>query len=109
MPSTYKVLGQAAPGAATPADLYTVPAATSAIVSALTVCNRGGSASNFRVAVRPAGAALANAHYLFYDAEIGAKATIVLPGGLSLAATDVLTVYASTADCSFTASGVELT
>lgn len=109
MAAAYKVLGQVAPSATTNTTLYTVPSATQAVLSQLTVCNRSTSAANIRVAVRPAGATLTNAHYLFYDAEIAAKATLVLPGGLSLAATDVLTVYASAADCSFTATGVELT
>lgn len=109
MATTYKVLGQQAPSATSATTLYTVPSSTSAILSTLTVCNRGTSAASFRVAVRPAGATLANEHYLFYDAEVGANGTVVLPAGLALATTDVITVYASTANLSFTASGVELT
>jgi hypothetical protein len=66
MATTYEVLGQSAPSAATDDDLYTVPSATSAVVSTLSICNRGVS-TTFRVAVRPAGATLANQHYIVYD------------------------------------------
>jgi hypothetical protein len=40
MPTTYKVLGQAAPTANTLTDVYTVPSATQAVISTITVCNQ---------------------------------------------------------------------
>jgi hypothetical protein len=108
MATTYKVLGQSAPAATTAADLYTVPAATEAIVSTITVANRGASAGTYRVYVRPAGASVANQHYLIYDASLSAKSTDTMTLGITLAATDVVSVYASTADFSFNAFGTEL-
>lgn len=108
MPSTYKVLGQAAPAANTDSTLYTVPSATSAVCSTLTVCNRGVSAT-FRVAVRPAGATLANQHYVVFDNFVNANDTIFLTLGITLAATDVVTIRASTGDVSFNLYGVENT
>lgn len=104
----YKVLGQIAPAAITATTLYTVPAATSAVVSTLTVANRGGDTS-FRVAIRLAGAALANAHYLAYDAALAANDTVLLTLGLTLSATDVVTVYAGTSELSFGLYGSEMT
>lgn len=106
--TTYKTLGQSAPSATTETTLYTVPAETSAVVSTLTVCNRGAAAGTFRVAVRPAGAGLANQHYIVYDASIAAKDSIFLTLGLTLATTDVVTVYASSGDFSFNLSGSEI-
>jgi len=106
--TTYKVLGQSAPSATTATALYTVPAATSAVVSTINVCNRSGVNVDFRVAVRPAGASLANQHYLCYDLVVPANDSIALTLGVSLAATDVLEVYAGTANLSFTAFGAEL-
>lgn len=105
--AAYKILGQAAPAATTAVDLYTVPAATQTVVSTITVANRAASATTFRLAARPAGAALADQHYLVYDAALTANTTATLTLGLSLAATDVLTVYAASADVAFGAFGVE--
>lgn len=108
MPTTYKVLGQSAPSATTATTLYTVPSATSAIVSTINICNRSSSADTFRIAVRPAGAALANSHYLAYDVSIPANDSISLTIGVSLATTDVVTCYAGTANLTFAAFGAEI-
>lgn len=107
MATTYKVLGQSAPSATTNTTLYTVPAATSAIVSTLSVCNRGVS-TTFRIAVRPAGAAIANEHYVIYDSYVNAGDTIFLTLGITLAATDVVTIYAGTTNISFGLFGSEI-
>jgi hypothetical protein len=108
MPTTYKVLGQSAPAATTEANVYTVPSATQTIVSTITVANREATAGTYRVYVRPAGASVANQHYLVYDASLPGNATDTLTLGVTLAATDVLSVYASTGDFSFNAFGSEL-
>ena len=108
MATTYKVLGQSAPAATTAADLYTVPAATEAIVSTITVANRGSTAGTYRVYVRPAGASVANQHYLIYDASLSANSTDTMTLGITLAATDVVSVYASNTNFSFNAFGTEL-
>ena len=108
MATTYKTLGQSAPSATTAAALYTVPAATETIISTITVCNRGTAAGTYRIAVRPNGATLANQHYLVFDASLPAKATDTLTLGITVDATDVVEVYASTADFSFNAFGSEL-
>lgn len=107
MATTYKVLGQSAPAATTNTDLYTVPAATSAVCSTLAIANRGVS-TTFRVAVRPAGATIANQHYIVYDSAISAGDSVFLTLGISLATTDVLTVYAGTTGLSFSLFGSEI-
>lgn len=109
MPTAYKVLGQSAPSATTDTTLYTVPSATSTVVSTITVCNRSGTTTTFRIAVRPAGAPIANQHYVVYDGAIAANDLLAFTLGLSLAATDVVTVRAGTADLTFNAYGSELT
>lgn len=101
-----KVLGQSNPAAATPTTIYTVPAATATVISSLTVCNRG-SATSFRIAIRPAGAALSNEHYLYFDVAIPANDTFIATVGLTLATTDVVTVYATDASLSFSLFGQE--
>lgn len=109
MPTAYKVLGQSAPAATTATTLYTVPAATQTVSSTLAVCNRDASSATYRVAVRPAGATLANQHYVVFDAALPGNTTDTISIGATLAATDVVTVYASTANFSFTLFGSELT
>ncbi len=102
-----KVLGQSAPAATTNTTLYTVPASTEAIGSSIVVCNRCVSPASFRVAVRPASAAIANQHYLYYDLPILGNDTFIATIGITLATTDVVTVYATVADLSFTLFGSE--
>ena len=108
MATTYKVLGQSNPSATTATTLYTVPSATSTVVSSISICNQASSAATYRIAVRPAGAALAAQHYIVYGATVPASDTTVLTLGLTLATTDVITVYASSANLSFNAYGSEL-
>lgn len=102
-----KVLGQSNPAATTATTLYTVPSAKQAVVSSLVVANLTATAATFRIAVRPAGASLANQHYIAYDITVGASDSTALTLGITLATTDVLTVYASTANLSFNAFGDE--
>lgn len=109
MPTNYKVLGQSAPSATTDTTLYTVPASTQAVISTVSVCNRGTSAATFRIAVRPDGAAIANQHYVAFDVAIDANATIPWTIGITLGDTDVITVRASSANLSFSAFGSEIT
>lgn len=109
MADAIKVLGQSDPAATTLTTLYTVPGATSAVVSTIVVANRGAAAGTFRVAVRPAGAAIADQHYIFYDVAIPANSTFAFTFGVTLATTDVISVYSSTSDFAFNAFGIEVT
>lgn len=108
MPTTYKVLGQAALSATTNTDVYTVPASTSAVVSTISVCNRANTATTFRIAIRPAGATLANQHYIAYDVALAANDTTNLTLGISLATTDVVTIYAASANVSVSIFGSQI-
>ena len=112
MPTAYKVLGQSNPSATTNTSLYTVPSSsTSTVVSTMTVCNQASTAGTFRIAVRPAGAAVANSQYIAYDTPIAANDTIALTLGVTLnftSAGDIITVYASSANMSFSAFGSEI-
>jgi glucose-6-phosphate dehydrogenase assembly protein OpcA len=108
MATVYKVLGQSNPSATTATTLYTVPASTSTVVSTISVANLTGTAATFRIAIRPAGATLANQHYLAYDVTVAASDTTVMTLGVTLATTDVITIYASTANLAFSAFGSEI-
>lgn len=108
MATTYKVLGQSNPAATTATTLYTVPAATEAVVSTIVIANLTSSAATFRIAIRPNGATLANSQYIAYDITVGASDSTALTLGVTLDATDIITVYASTANLTFTAFGSEI-
>lgn len=108
MATTYKVLAQSAPSATTATDLYTVGAGKSAVVSTIVVANRAATVATYRVAVRVAGATLENKQYIAYDVTVGASDSTTITLGITLAATDVVTVYASSANLSFSAFGTEI-
>lgn len=109
MATTLKVLGQAAPSATTLTTIYTVPALTSTACSSIVVCNRSATATSFRIAVQPAGASISNQHYLYYDVTIAGNDTFIATIGISLATTDVVSVYAGLATLSFSLFGQENT
>lgn len=110
MPVTYKVLGQASPSTTANVNLYTVPAATSAVTSTLTITNVNGNLALCRVYVRPAGATAAASNALIYDVAIMANDLNCITIGLTLAATDVITVQTSTANAlTFQLFGSEIT
>ena len=109
MPTTYKVLGQVAPAAATEVNLYTVPVSTQAVVSSIAITNQAASSATFRIAVRPsADATTAAKHYLVYGTTVGAADTVVLTIGVTLAASDKIQVFGSSATLSFSAYGSEI-
>jgi hypothetical protein len=102
-----KVLGQVNPAATTPQTLYTVPSAKSTVISTLVVANLASSAATYRIAIRPAGAALAANQYIAYDVALSANDSTALTLGITLATTDIVTIYASSANVNFTAFGDE--
>jgi hypothetical protein len=108
MATTYKVLGQSNPAATTATTLYTVPASTSTIVSTITICNQAASNDTYRIAIRPAGATLAAQHYIAFNGVVASYDSIGLTLGITLATTDVVTVYAGTANLSFGIFGSEI-
>ena len=108
MAATYKVLGQVNPAASTATTAYTVPSATETVISTITIANLGPAPATYRIAVRPNGAALENKHYVVYDANIAPQDTETLTLGMTMDATDVVTVLASTATMAFNLFGSEI-
>jgi glucose-6-phosphate dehydrogenase assembly protein OpcA len=108
MATTYKVLAQSNPAATTATDIYTVGTGKSTVVSTIVVANLAAADAQFRIAIRAGGATLANQHYIAYNVTVGASDSTTLTLGVTLAATDVVTVYASTATISFNLFGSEI-
>jgi hypothetical protein len=91
----YKILGQAAPANTSNADLYTVPAATEAIVSSIAIANVTATAATYRIYIRDGGAAAADSNALVKDASAAANSTTTIGIGITLSATDVITIQSS--------------
>jgi hypothetical protein len=108
MANTYKVLGQVAPSATTATTAYTCPSATQTVISSIVVANRAATSATYRISVRPNGATQANEHYIAYDITIAANDSIALTLGITIDASDVVTVYASSANLSFNLFGSEI-
>jgi hypothetical protein len=108
MATTYKVLGQSAPSATTDTTIYTVPAGTQTIISTISVCNRSQGEVLFRIAVRPNGASLANEHYIAYDSKVAGSDSTFITVGVTADAGDVISVYAGSANLSFSVFGSEI-
>jgi glucose-6-phosphate dehydrogenase assembly protein OpcA len=110
MPTTYKVLGQVNPAATTSTNLVTVTSTASSyvVISSISVANLAATDATFRIAVRPNAETLANKHYLAYDITVGASDTTVITAGITLDSSDVVDVYASSANLAFHAYGSEI-
>lgn len=106
----YKVLGRLAAAATTEETLYTVPSSSAAVVSTIVIANRSASARTYRIAVKPTtGTTLGNDHYLAYDVAIAANDSTALTLGITLAAGNTISCYASAAtSLTFQAFGSEL-
>lgn len=107
MATVDKVLGQEALAATTLTPVYTVPSATSTIVSTIIVANRSATPTTFRLSVAVAGAADDNKQYIAYDAPLAGNEIWSWTIGVTLAATDVLRAYAAAATVSVSAFGEE--
>lgn len=107
MTATRKVLGQQAPPAGVWTTLYTCASAGGAIVSCLSATNRTTTDTKIRVAVRPAGAVLADKHYELYDFVVPGNDRFSFVEGITLANTDVVAVWCEAATISFGAFGQE--
>ena len=111
MANVYKVLGRKAAAATTEEALYTVPSSTEAVVSTIVIANRNASNRTYRIAVKPtSGTTLADEHYIAYDVAVAANDSTALTLGITLAAGNSISVYASAASSlTFMAFGSEIT
>jgi hypothetical protein len=103
------VLGQSAPSTTSNADLITVGSGKQQIISSIVIANTTTANTTARVFVRIAGAAAAASNAVLYDVPIPLNSTASFTLGITLAATDVVTVRTSTSNAlTFTAFGTEL-
>lgn len=107
MANTYKSIYRVNPSAATLTSSSALGAAT--ILSTITVCNRSATATSFRIAVSPTGAAVADEDYLYYDVPISGNDTFQSTSGIAIQSGGIIRVYATLATLSFNFNGVEVT
>jgi len=111
MATAYKTLGQLDMTSATLTTLYTCPASTETVISTVIIANRATSADTFRLALRTDGDAISDKHFLAYDVPVAASDSTTLTLGITMAATDVLSVAAAgtASELSINAFGAEVT
>jgi hypothetical protein len=97
-------LGIADLAAATNTTLYTVPASTFSVVT-VSVCNRGATAANIRIAIASA-ASPADSEYIEYDVSLAAKG-VVERTGIVMDAGKLLVVRSSAINVSAVVYGIE--
>lgn len=106
MTTARSVLGQVVSSAAnTDTTLYTVPAATDAVCSALAVCNTDTSSHVYTIKIRIAGASSTTKQVVASAVPIGASTTQMVLHGLTLATTDVVTVQSDSVLVTFNLFG----
>ena len=103
MATATKVLARAAAGTSS-ATLYTVPSATTTVVTNIAVTNTAGSAGTFTLAMGPSGSAVA----LHTATAIAANSTVYIDLKQVLAATNIITGLASATTINFHISGIEV-
>ena len=109
MATTYKILGQAAPTANSLTDVYTVPSATQAVISTITVCNQTASNASYSISVAANGAADANTQYIIRGGVVPAADSIGITLGITVDAADVIRANTNSANISFNIFGSEIT
>ena len=105
MPTISKILGQVKPAATTATTLYTTPAATEA-QGTLVCCNQATSDDKVRIALVKSGETLAAKHYVCFDTVVPANG--VMEKSFDLGAGDMISVYSTGGNISFTATGLEV-
>lgn len=109
MTETLKILMQLSPAATSLTDFYTVPSNTSTVISSIIVCNQNLTDESFRISLAAAGTSNDTKQYIYYDMPILSKDTFIVTCGITLGATDVMRIYASNSNLSFTIFGSEVT
>jgi hypothetical protein len=106
--ATYKLLGQVRPSANTLTTGYTVPSATEAVISTIVVTNTGPTATTYRIAIRPNGASASIGQYIAYDISVPTLDAVALTLGITLDASDVISVESYSGLVNFTIFGSEI-
>ena len=103
---TQQVVGTSA--TSTYSTLYSTGASTTAVVSAIVICNEAASSVTVRVGLAASATTPASGQFLVYDAAIAANDTLVLNLPVTLGNTTYIRVSSSATTCTFTAAVAEV-
>ena len=103
---TKQVVGTASTG--TYSTLYSTGAATSAVVSAIHICNEGAAEVTIRMGFDTAAGTPGTGEFLAYDWIVGVGQTLTWNGPLTMGNTTFIRCSSSAATCTFTAAVAEV-
>jgi len=113
MANTYKILGQVNPSANTQANVYVVPAATSAVINSIQIANQSASNVSYSLMVMPSAnfssPASNGMYFIIRGSTMPASDAATLTLSLSLPAGAIIAANTNSASLSFSAFGVEIT
>lgn len=104
MANTAKVLFRGAATTTLTTNLYTVPSATTTVITSIAVANTAASSGTFTLSIGPAGSEVA----LFDSVTIAADTTTIIDLKQVLTATQVIDGGASATTINFHISGMEI-
>lgn len=109
MATSYKILGQTAPSAATETLNYTVPTSTSVLIRSINIANTSSTADTFSVALVPtAGSAATSTNYIAYSLAIAGNTTVTIKSGYTLQAGAGIRVVSTNGTSTFSSFGAEI-
>lgn len=101
-----QILARSNPAAATPTDLYAVPAGGNAHILGVMLCNVSGGAEAARISISPAGALTATQDFLYFDLPVAANDTFLCEIDTTLGARDTVRVQSASGNLVFTLFGI---
>lgn len=101
----YKILGQARPTSGTPTPTLVAPQGSQVVISSIVVCNTSTATDYFSIRVIQAGASADDKQWNAFKVSIAPGGVRTLTLGITLEATDSITVKAENNTCSFSAYG----
>ena len=104
----YKILGQIVTTANSIANVYVVPAATSASIGTITVCNGTANDVLLDLVMRPSSEALATKHYIVRSITLPAADTLIIDSGVTLNTGAILAANTTGANAAACAAGISV-
>ena len=111
MAQSFKRLGAINPSANTQTNVYVVPAATSAVISTITICNQAATNASYSLALMDSSqfsSSAPTATYIIRGGVVPAADTVAITLGLTANAGMVLAANASSSSISIGAFGTEV-
>ena len=104
----YKILGQIVTTANSIANVYVVPAATSASIGTITVCNGTSNDVLLDLVMRPSTEALSTKHYIVRSITLPAADTLIIDSGVTLNTGAILAANTTGANAAACAAGISV-